>query len=82
MKKIKLYRYARENGGVTVSPNKPNGEYTELSRIVADEGKGFDIGKTDTHGKPIYANCLDVENPEAYTEVDIPKEETGGAEEK
>ena len=75
MRKIKLYRFKRENGGITVSPNKPNGEYTELFRIVADEGKGFDIGQTDKDGKPIYAKCLDVDNPEAYTEVDLPVEE-------
>ena len=39
MKTIKLFRYNREDGGVTVSPEKPEGkEYTEMYRVIADEG--------------------------------------------
>lgn len=38
MQIIKLYKYQRENGGVTVSPIKPDVEYTEMVRLVADEG--------------------------------------------
>lgn len=72
MRIIKLYRYKRENGGITVSPNKPNCGYTELSRIIADEGRGFDIGQVDNNGKPVYAKCLDVESPDEYVEVDLP----------
>ena len=34
-----LYRYQREDGGLTISLVKPNRIYTELVRIIADEGK-------------------------------------------
>jgi len=38
MEKITLYRYERQGGGVTVSPNEPDGKYETLYRLVADEG--------------------------------------------
>jgi hypothetical protein len=34
-----LYKFKRADGGTTVSPNKPDGEYTDMVRIIADEGK-------------------------------------------
>lgn len=39
MQTIPLYKYYREDGGVTVSPQKPECEYTQMYRVVADEGK-------------------------------------------
>lgn len=39
MQIINLYKYRRADGGVTVSPIKPEGEYTEMYRLVADDGK-------------------------------------------
>ena len=38
MQIINLYRYTRPDGGVTVSPVKPEGEYEPMYRLVADEG--------------------------------------------
>lgn len=70
MRIINLYRYERENGGITVSPNKPNGEYTEMFRLVADKGKLL----TDGVNRCL---CADVESPEGWAEIDEPeKEET------
>lgn len=69
MQIITLYRYERENGGVTVSPIKPEAEYTEMYRIVADEGKLLTIDGVNT------TSCADVESVEGWYEVDEPIEE-------
>ena len=34
-----LYRYKRDDGGITVSPEKPTCEHTTACRIIADKGK-------------------------------------------
>ena len=68
MQKIKLYRYARPNGGVTVSPVMPDGEYTELFRLVADEGMVLTDGENLTF-------CTDTDNPDVWTEIEAPEEE-------
>lgn len=68
MQKITLYRYARPDGGVSVSPVKPDGEYTELFRLVADEGMILTDGTTRT-------TCIDTDTPDAWQEVEA--EETG-----
>ncbi len=57
-----VYRFKRANGGVTVSPVKPEGEYEELFRLIAEEG--FEL--YDGNGR--YC-CIDTEQPENYTEV-------------
>lgn len=61
MQKITLYRYVRADGGVTVSPVKPDGEYTVLYRLIADEGH------TITDGVK-HVECVDTEDPEAWDE--------------
>lgn len=63
-----LYRYTRENGGVTVSPNKPDCEYTEMYRLIADEGMILVNGDVQTI-------CVDVETAEGWTEIEAPVEE-------
>ena len=63
MQAIKLYRYNRENGGVTVSPVKPDTEYTEMVRLVADEGKVL------TSDGENFTSCVDTENPDGWYEV-------------
>lgn len=63
MQTIVLYRYIRPDGGVTTSPVKPDCEYTERYRLVADEGKTLTDG-TNT------ADCVDVESVDGWTEVD------------
>ncbi len=62
MRTIPLYRYTRPDGGVTVSTVKPDTDYTELTRLVADEGYVLTDGNATTH-------CTDTDNPEAWTEV-------------
>lgn len=74
MQKIPLYRYTRPDGGVTTSPVKPDVDYTELYRLVADENM------TLTNGEVI-ASCTDTDNPDAWTEiVDIESDETENSE--
>ena len=68
--KIKpLYRYEREDGGVTVSPIKPECEYTEKVRLIADEGKAL------TNDGEKLCPAIDVESAEGWYEVDAPEEE-------
>ena len=66
-----LYKTIRPDGGVTVSPDKPeSGEYTEMYRLIADEGKLLTPNGIDT------TPCVDVESAEGWYEVDAPEEET------
>ena len=69
MQTITLYKYTREDGGVTVSPAKPDGEYAEKYRLVADEGKML-----TQDGENLYP-CVDVESVDGWYEVDAPEEE-------
>ena len=67
MQIIKLYKYKRENGGTTVSPVMPEGEYTEMVRLIAEEGKELVNGEQRT-------TCIDTETAEGWVEVDALKE--------
>lgn len=67
MQIIKLYKYKRENGGTTVSPVEPSCEYTEMVRLVAEEGKELVNGEQRT-------TCVDTEAAEGWVEVDVPEE--------
>ena len=69
MQIISLYRYNRPDGGVTISPAKPNCEYTELFRLVANDGKVLTDGLTIT-------TCTDTSEPEKWQEVSEVTEET------
>ena len=62
MLRIPLYRFTRPSGGVTVSPVMPDTEYTQLVRLVAEEGCILTDGTTATA-------CIDTDNPDAWTEV-------------
>ena len=68
MQTITLYKYTREDGGTTVSPIKPEGEYTEMYRLVADEGQVLTNGETTT-------TCADTDTAEGWTEIDAPPDE-------
>lgn len=68
MQKVTLYRYTRTEGGVTVSPVKPEGEFTELYRLIADEGMELTDGVNRT-------TCTDTADPSAWTEVAVDGEE-------
>ena len=67
MQTITLYRYMRHDGGISVSPIKPNVEYTEMVRLIADEGKALTDGTNTTM-------CIDVSSAEGWTEIDAPKD--------
>lgn len=68
--KIKmLYKTVRADGGVTVSPDKPkNEEYSEMFRLIADDGKLLTID-----GKNTFL-CVDSETADGWYEVDAPEE--------
>lgn len=68
MQYIKLYKYKRADGGITVSPKQPDVEYTEGLRIVAEKGKILTNGQEQTY-------CKDVDSAEGWTEIDAPAEE-------
>ena len=67
MQTITLYRYMRHDGGISVSPIKPNVEYTEMVRLIADEGKALTDGTNTTM-------CIDVSSAEGWIEIDAPKD--------
>lgn len=64
-----LYRYKRADGGITVSPIKPDCEYTELYRLVASEGKSL------TKDNENFCQVIDTENSDGWYEVDTPNNE-------
>ena len=68
MQIINLYKYTREDGGITVSPIKPDAEYTEMLRLVADEGKVLVNGDITT-------TCTDVETVEGWEEIEGEEDE-------
>ena len=63
MQILPLYRYTRPDGGTTDSTVKPDAEYTELFRLVADEGMALTDGNTTT-------SCTDTTDPSAWSEVE------------
>ena len=67
-----LYKFKRADGGTTVSPNKPEGEYTEGVRIIAAPGKAI-----TKDGVNLYP-AKDEDGLEGWYEVDAPGEEEDG----
>lgn len=63
MQTIVLYRYTRVDGGTTVSIEKPDAEYTETSRLIANDGYILTDGVN-------YAFCIDTDNPSQWCEVE------------
>ena len=63
MQIIPLYRYRRPEGGITVSPVRPKCEYTELFRIIADDGYILKHGETVT-------SCIDTDNLSVWQEIE------------
>lgn len=70
MQKITLYTFVRDDGNISVSPNKPDCEYQTSYRLIADEGMIL----TDTNGYT--AKVIDTDTPEEWNEVEAPEEET------
>ena len=69
MQTVILYRFRREDGGYSVSPNRPDGEYETRVRLIADEGKALTDGKVVTQ-------CTDAESADGWTEIDAPGEDS------
>lgn len=57
-----LYKYTHD-GITSVSPNKPEGDYTEMVRVIADEGKMLKL----PDGTLTY--CTDTTTIDGITEV-------------
>lgn len=68
MQIIPLYKYERADGGTTVSPNRPDANFTKMYRLVADEGKALTNGD-------IITPCVDVESTDGWNEIDEPEAE-------
>ena len=64
MENVTLYKYTRDGGGVTVSPIKPDADYTTLSRLIADEGKELVNGDERVM-------CVDTDTPDEWSEKNI-----------
>lgn len=62
MEKITLYRSVRPGGGITISPTKPESEYTELYRLIAADGYTLTDGNST-------APCVDTDAPDEWREV-------------
>ena len=58
-----LYKYERPDGGFTVSTEKPSMEYTEIYRIIAEEGKLVT-------NENIAVICIDVYDTNDWYEID------------
>lgn len=70
MQVITLYKYEREDGKITVSPNKPTDkEYIEKYRLVADEGKVL------TYNGEIVGEVIDTDSLDGWAETEKPIEE-------
>ena len=64
-----LYRFLREDGGFTESPEKPDvTEYTIRFRLIASEGRLLTDGTTETY-------CIDVDSADGWSEIDDPEED-------
>ena len=58
-----LYRVQRADGGIDVTPNKPNhNDYTETYRVIADDGMVLTDGV-------ITCGCVDTDEPSKFTEI-------------
>lgn len=62
-----LYCYEREEGKITVSPEKPECDYTIKFRLIADEHKVL------TNDGENFTTCIDVDSTEGWYEVDASK---------
>ena len=69
MEIVTLYRFKRESGGITESPDKPNvTDYTTRYRLIASDGKLLTNGTTETY-------CIDVDSADGWSEIDDPEED-------
>lgn len=59
-----LYKYDRGNGKITVSPNKPDCEHTEMYRVIADDGMVV------TRDNETFYGCVDTDTIDGWIEVE------------
>ena len=71
MHTVILYRFRRADGGYSVSPNRPEGEYETRMRLIADDGKTLTDGKVVTQ-------CTDAESSDGWKEIDAPGDDAPG----
>lgn len=64
-----LYRFKRADGGITVSPEKPETEFETCYRLIADEDKML-----TTDGETL-SPCVDVDDITGWYEVADPEAE-------
>ncbi len=64
MQTILLYRYIRPDGGVTVSPIKPDCDFTLTYRLVAEEG--MLLTKEGQEPTP----CIDTDVTDGWSEIE------------
>jgi hypothetical protein len=76
MQTITLYKYQRADGGTTISPVKPECEYTEMYRLVADEGKALTKDGVDLFP------CVDTDTVDGWYEVDAPEEDRNNSDDQ
>ena len=71
-----LYKYTRQDNGVTISPIMPEGDYTTIYRLIASEAHAV-----TQNGVDVYP-CLDVDNVTGWYEVEYvePNSTTPGEE--
>ena len=73
MEIITLYHFRRESGGITETPNKPDGvDYTPRYRLIASEGKLLTDGTMETY-------CIDVDSADGWSEIEDPEKYEGDA---
>ena len=65
MQTVTLYRYKRADGGYSVSPNRPEGEYETRVQLITDEGKALTDGNVVTE-------CTDAMSADGWWEIDAP----------
>ena len=58
-----LYKYARADGCITITPIQPDAVYTQLYRLVAEDGSEITNGEITT-------TCIDVESYDGWHDVD------------
>lgn len=58
-----LYCYEREAGKITVSPEKPDCDYTLKFRLIAEEGEEL------TKDGENFTTCIDVDDTEGWNAV-------------
>ena len=67
MRTVPLYRFTRPEGGITDSTIKPDVDFVERSRLIADEGYILTNGE-------IFTPCIDTDEPEKWSEVEYTPE--------